>query len=315
MTEQVFVDSLVAINITISLFLWSFVCLWTIRSRLTCLHRLQTLLLISTMFPAMIVISLSHASWSSGAQTLFWLEIALTVIGGPFYFDFVYGRIKSASSLHLTLPAIGFLSFWIIQIDELRFILFVPVIFTLASICLYWLEKDSAHRKLLVHVFSVAVIMHLAQLFRYLGRNLDWFEELVPFTATILGLTYMCWLLLPHKQKPDIAKDDHAWDSVFRTVDSYLQRTKAYCNPQLKVATLAEQLDLRPYLLSQAINQQAGRFNDYINRYRIEAFLDRYDSNQKVEALAHQVGFNSKSAFYRAFRNVTGKTPREYGVF
>jgi type III secretory pathway component EscV len=68
MTEQVFVDSLVAINITISLFLWCFVCLWTIRSGLIRLHRLQTLLLISTMFPAMVVISLSHASWSVGVK-------------------------------------------------------------------------------------------------------------------------------------------------------------------------------------------------------------------------------------------------------
>ncbi|MCG8415543.1 MAG: helix-turn-helix domain-containing protein [Pseudomonadales bacterium] len=66
--------------------------------------------------------------------------------------------------------------------------------------------------------------------------------------------------------------------------------------------------------MSQAVNQHFGRFNDYINKLRVAAFLERYTEQSNVGVLAQQVGFNSRSAFYRAFKTETGTIPSKYAL-
>ncbi len=155
--------------------------------------------------------------------------------------------------------------------------------------------------------------IHLAPLLRFLGRDLAWFGELVPFTATLLGLRYMIWLFLPQQRTSRKSQDEEGVIApVFDLVDRHLKTSRCYRDSRLNLASLARELDLPSYIVSQAINQYAGRFNDYVNQFRIEDFLDQYREQQNIEALAHQVGFNSRSAFYRAFRSATGKTPSQY---
>jgi AraC-like DNA-binding protein len=57
-------------------------------------------------------------------------------------------------------------------------------------------------------------------------------------------------------------------------------------------------------------------FYDYINGKRIEEFKKMIlrPENQKytIVGLAYDCGFNSKTAFYRNFKNVTGLSPTQY---
>ena len=57
-------------------------------------------------------------------------------------------------------------------------------------------------------------------------------------------------------------------------------------------------------------------FNEFINNYRVKEFQNRLANNEHAShtllALALEVGFNSKTAFNRAFKKITGQTPREY---
>jgi AraC-like DNA-binding protein len=48
--------------------------------------------------------------------------------------------------------------------------------------------------------------------------------------------------------------------------------------------------------------------------YRVEEAkrLLREQRNVKVEEIAEQVGYNSKSSFNTAFKKLTGKTPSEF---
>ncbi len=312
MSEQLFVDSLVAVNIAISIFLWCFVSLWVWRSEQTALKKRQALLLVSVMFPVMIVISFSHASWSFAHGFLYWAELVLSFIGGPLFFDFVYGRFKSKSCLYWTLPCNGIAAILMWSFGNPGLVIFSPALFTLAAFVIYLQYRKSANDRVSVHVLSIALAMHLAQILRFAGRDLGWFEEVVPFTATLLGLAYMIWLLLPHQKAGKKWQDDEAITSVYELVDAHLKNSKTYRDPKLTLSTLSNELKLPAYIVSQAINQNAGRFNDYINQFRIEAFIGHYRHQQNVEALAHQVGFNSRSAFYRAFRASTGKTPSQY---
>ena len=57
-------------------------------------------------------------------------------------------------------------------------------------------------------------------------------------------------------------------------------------------------------------------FNDFVNKYRINAFLQKIAEGehniQTFLSLAFECGFNSKSTFNRAFKRATSLNPKEY---
>jgi len=93
-----------------------------------------------------------------------------------------------------------------------------------------------------------------------------------------------------------------------------MQSERPYLAPDLSLATLATRLGVSNNYLSQAINQQAGHnFFDFVNGYRVEYTLPLLaNSTDTVLTIALAAGFNSKSAFYSAFRRHQGVTPGQY---
>lgn len=102
-------------------------------------------------------------------------------------------------------------------------------------------------------------------------------------------------------------------------IDEYLQKSRAYSNPNLSLNELAAKLKIPPHVLSKVINDGFGvNFFDFINGYRIEEFKklvrDPRYKNQTFLAIAFEVGFNSKTAFNRSFKKMTNQTPRDYFI-
>jgi YesN/AraC family two-component response regulator len=92
---------------------------------------------------------------------------------------------------------------------------------------------------------------------------------------------------------------------------------KAYRAPDISLRSLAEKVSIQPHLLSRILNEHLKcNFADYINSYRIEAFKKIIDSTrgaeENVTSVAHDVGFNSMTTFYKAFKKNTGMTPKQY---
>lgn len=103
--------------------------------------------------------------------------------------------------------------------------------------------------------------------------------------------------------------------ALIRDVEAAMEGQKLYRDGTLSLPGLAAQLGLPLNYLSQAINQQTGRnFFDYINGYRVDEIrqLLRQHPDAAVLELALAAGFNSKSAFYAAFRKHTGQTPGQF---
>jgi AraC-like DNA-binding protein len=97
----------------------------------------------------------------------------------------------------------------------------------------------------------------------------------------------------------------------------FMENERPYLNPDLKIHNVATALDEAPYSISQQINQQLGlNFYDFINKYRVEEFKKRVESdeynNLTLLGIALDVGFNSKASFNRVFKKHTGMTPSEY---
>src|SRR5690625_577176 len=96
-----------------------------------------------------------------------------------------------------------------------------------------------------------------------------------------------------------------------------MKANKPYLESDLTLPKLAEELDLSTHHLSQVINEMHGKnFFNFINKYRVaevkRKIQDPEFQNYSLLGIAYESGFNSKSAFNRVFKNVTGMTPSEY---
>ncbi len=115
----------------------------------------------------------------------------------------------------------------------------------------------------------------------------------------------------------DKKEDDNLLNEWKLKIVKLLEKDKVYEDPELSLTQMAKQLDTNPSLLSKMINQGFQlNFNDCINYYRIEAVKQKLQSGeQKTQTLlgiAYDCGFNSKATFNRAFKKITGVSPKEW---
>ncbi|MEW8586629.1 MAG: AraC family transcriptional regulator, partial [Candidatus Thiodiazotropha sp.] len=112
------------------------------------------------------------------------------------------------------------------------------------------------------------------------------------------------------------ALDGETSSLLFADLQSHMAKEKPYLDSKLNLAQLAAQLRISSNYLSQVINERAGQhFFDFVNRYRVEeakSALAGREERGNILAIALDAGFNSKSAFYTAFKRHTGQTPTQY---
>ena len=101
-----------------------------------------------------------------------------------------------------------------------------------------------------------------------------------------------------------------------RIVD-YFKTEKPYLNKNLNINQVSVALAIPSRELSYIINNHFGqRFNDFLNKYRIEYITKKinkeYLSNYTIEGIASEAGFASKSTFNLAFKKYHQCTPTEY---
>lgn len=97
----------------------------------------------------------------------------------------------------------------------------------------------------------------------------------------------------------------------------YMEDKKPYLNPSVTISDLSQVLCINTNCLSQIINETFNlHFYDFINSYRVresQQYLKNFtENNMNILQIAYEVGFNSKSAFNRAFKKHTGQVPSEY---
>ncbi|WP_121808133.1 ABC transporter permease [Mucilaginibacter kameinonensis] len=96
-----------------------------------------------------------------------------------------------------------------------------------------------------------------------------------------------------------------------------LKANQYYLDPELSLRSLAEKLELHPNELSRIINTVLKKsFNDFINEYRVAEVIWKMQNpafdHLTLLGIAFESGFNSKTTFNRAFKELTGKSPAEY---
>ncbi|MRG45480.1 helix-turn-helix domain-containing protein [Chitinophaga sp. SYP-B3965] len=114
--------------------------------------------------------------------------------------------------------------------------------------------------------------------------------------------------------KPERKKiaDADLWISKLEKV---IGEKQLYKDPNLKLNDLAQHINISMHQLSQLLNDNLGKsFSTYINEYRIAEACKLITTNGHLtfEAIGYEVGYNSKSTFYTAFRKIKDTTPALY---
>jgi AraC-like DNA-binding protein len=195
-----------------------------------------------------------------------------------------------------------------------------------------WLIRPMVHKlirkgvslqpneKWILGIYIGSLVTATTYLLSYFGIKLSYIAGPISFSV----LLYLNSLILLYRKRTDELFQSEpekyankkldaqlASDSLTKLEELMLSQ-EVHANPDLKLNDLAALLNLSGHQLSQLLNERLGKnFNTYINEYRIRRACEiiSKDRNLKLEAVGYEVGFNSKSAFFSAFKKYTGKTP------
>lgn len=97
-------------------------------------------------------------------------------------------------------------------------------------------------------------------------------------------------------------------------IETAVTQDKVHLESDLSLVKLAKHVAEPPQYISQTLSQQLGTtFFDFINKARIDNACQLLTtSDHSVLDIAYATGFNSRSAFYKAFKNYLNQTPSEY---
>jgi AraC-like DNA-binding protein len=100
-------------------------------------------------------------------------------------------------------------------------------------------------------------------------------------------------------------------------VEKFMDEHKPYLDPELTIERLSDLTRIKKLSLSQTLNKGFNKnFFTFIKEYRIRhvetELKNKSNESRTIMDIAYMSGFNSKTGFNRAFKEVTGKTPTEY---
>lgn len=115
-----------------------------------------------------------------------------------------------------------------------------------------------------------------------------------------------------------VAEEFTEYGITVRRLENYMQVEQPFLSDQLTISKLSAALFIPEYKLSRCIKHTFNmHFPEYVNRYRIDFIERNFKSNPEwknytIDGMAFSAGFNSRNAFYTAFKKIKGITPTEF---
>jgi AraC-like DNA-binding protein len=112
-----------------------------------------------------------------------------------------------------------------------------------------------------------------------------------------------------------------AYKALFAELREIFEQQKLYLDPEVNLASVIKILGTNKKYLYEAISKSGDdNFRNFINRYRVDEAKRiigqkiRMKDESNLSEIYESAGFNSTVSFYRAFKSVTGLTPKEYAT-
>ena len=102
---------------------------------------------------------------------------------------------------------------------------------------------------------------------------------------------------------------------LMQRITRMMEEEQLFLNPDLKVSDLAERFGIHRNQVSECINTQQGcTFSQYVSAYRVAHAkqLIREHPDKTMATVSIESGFANEKSFYRTFRQLTGKSPKEW---
>jgi AraC-like DNA-binding protein len=146
---------------------------------------------------------------------------------------------------------------------------------------------------------------------------IDLFSVVLVYTTTIFWISKMIVQKLPGDKYSKSGLSSEFQQLKLLQLREIMEKQKPYKSPDFSLSELARLSNISPHHASQVINSFAGiTFNEFVNLYRVEEarnVLKSPESNLvKVELLAYELGYKSKSAFFNSFKRYTDTTPARF---
>jgi AraC-like DNA-binding protein len=185
---------------------------------------------------------------------------------------------------------------------------------------LFWIKS-------IVYFIFIYYSIHLIAMFIEMKSPI--ISALFKSLMSLLNVAFIYWVgLSAYKQsQKDMMKITQAevavigspvnLSTLFADIVEHFIKEKPYTNPDFTLSALSVQLDINIKKISQSINQNANEnFNTFVNKYRVEQakkiLIDSDYEHFSILAIGYEAGFNSKAAFYSAFKKFTNTTPLKF---
>lgn len=102
---------------------------------------------------------------------------------------------------------------------------------------------------------------------------------------------------------------------IRQKIEEAFEYDKVYKNNAIGLNDLSQHIAKDRYKVSQVLNEYlAKNFYSLLNHYRVKEAKDLLISQPflSVKAVMYEVGFNSKTSFYSAFKKDTGLSPNDF---
>lgn len=118
-------------------------------------------------------------------------------------------------------------------------------------------------------------------------------------------------------ERPLFLQKTDCTDGVFQKIESHLNTTQHFLNPNYDVSKLGKEINVSDRTIAKAITTRTNKnFTEYINFLRIKKAIEILKSTDfdhyTIVSVGFECGFNSKSTFYREFLKVTGTNPTAF---
>ncbi len=190
----------------------------------------------------------------------------------------------------------------------LGWLLFVIIYYMIFMITAYTLGiiHVITHEYMYSILVTFSLLMTLIYIFSFYGLLQERIYPLVSVEEELKPENY---------KNPRLEEEEK--QKIKKELESYFVKNKPYFDSRLTITMVSQKLGMPRHKLTEVLNTEIGKnFYRFVNEYRVEEIKSMLSNpaynHYSIEAIGYECGFNSKSAFFSVFKNLTGMTPAQY---